>query len=56
MVTFLKKLQDILERKLEEPESHVAVRPANNRLSDYTSEVSAWMEEVRFLHGGSGDD
>lgn len=56
MVAYLKKLQDLLERKLEEPESHVAVRPANNKLSDYTTEVSAWMEQVRFLRGGSDDD
>lgn len=56
MVAYLKKLQDLLERKLEEPESRVVVRPANNKLSDYTAEVSAWMEEVRFLRGGSDDD
>lgn len=56
MVAYLKKLQDLLERKHEEPESRVAVRPANNKLSDYTTEVSAWMEEVRFLRGGSDDD
>lgn len=56
MVTFLRKLQDGLERKLEEPESQVLVRPANNKLSDYTSEVSVWMEEMRFLRGGPAND
>jgi len=56
MVAFLRKLQDTLERKLEEPESQVTVRPANNKLSEYTSEVSVWMEEMRYLRGGSGND
>lgn len=56
MVTFFGKLQDALERRLAEPEFQVSVRPANRKLSDYTSEVSVWMEEMRFLRGGSSND
>lgn len=56
MVTSLKKLQDSLEKKLEDSEFQMTVRHANNMLSDYTADVSAWMEEMRFLRGGTGDD
>jgi hypothetical protein len=52
MVTFLRKLQDSLEKKLEEPGFQVSVRAANGKISDCVTDISVWIEEVRFLIRG----
>ncbi|HEY6329221.1 MAG TPA: hypothetical protein VI756_07780 [Blastocatellia bacterium] len=54
MVASLRKLQDKLERKIREPEVTFSVPSANQTLADYVTEVSGWMEEVRFLRGRLG--
>lgn len=53
MVTFLRKLQDHLERNLEDSTHQVPVPSFNANLSDYATTISEWMEQMRFTLGGT---
>ncbi|MCI0489528.1 MAG: hypothetical protein L0229_23305 [Blastocatellia bacterium] len=52
MATSLRKLQDNLELKLDDPEFALSVSGINSNLSEYSVIISGWMEEMRFSSGG----
>jgi hypothetical protein len=57
IVTFLKKLQDRLERQCSEPEStSIVIATVNGRVSDIGVKTAEWIEEIRFTLGGSRND
>lgn len=55
MVTFLRKLQDQLERKIQDAEYQLPVRPISANLSDHAMKISGWIEQRRFELGGQSD-
>lgn len=52
MVTFLKRLQNDLEKKLDDSEFPLSVSDMNIGLSDHSATVSQWAEEMKLLQGG----
>jgi hypothetical protein len=56
MVTFLSKFQDYLERHLEDSKYEVPKRDMNNKLAEYATNLSEWMERMRFISGGDIND
>ena len=55
MVTFLRKLQDNLERKIQEVDYQLPVRAISANLSDHATKISGWIEQRRFELGGKDD-
>jgi len=55
MVTFLRKLQDHLERKIQDNEYPLPLRAISASLTDHATKLSGWMEQRRFTLGGKGD-
>jgi len=55
IVTFLSKLQDNLERKMDDGSYQLPLRAISAKLSEHATELSGWMEQKRFALGGKTD-
>jgi hypothetical protein len=55
IVTFLSKLQDNLERKIDDSTYQLPLRAISAKLSEHATELSGWMEKKRFELGGKTD-
>jgi hypothetical protein len=53
IVTFLKKLQDRLEKQCANPSTLITTSGINGRLSDIGVKTAEWIEEIRFTLGGT---
>lgn len=48
IIASLSKLQDGLEKKIENPEFSLSVPSANNKISEYISQFSEWGDQFQF--------
>jgi hypothetical protein len=55
MVTFLRKVQDHLEKKLQDQTYELPVLRISASLSDHATEISGWIEQKRFTLGEEKD-
>jgi hypothetical protein len=55
MVTFLRKVQDHLEKKLQDQTYDLPVLRISASLSDHATEISGWIEQKRFTLGEEKD-
>jgi hypothetical protein len=55
LVTFLRKVQDHLEKKLQDQTYDLPVLRISASLSDHATEISGWIEQKRFTLGEEKD-